>query len=167
MRVVFIVPRNNFRDEEFFIPREIIAKKEIECVVASKNIAALKGMKGNIVESTITLSQVDNGFDAIIFVGGSGAEGYFSDAEAIGLAKKYFEMDRVVAAICIAPSILANAGLLKGKKSTCFASEKDNLLSKGAIYSKSPVVVDGKIITASGPAVAKQFAEEILKALKK
>jgi len=167
MRVVFIVAKNDFRDEEFFIPREIIAKKEIECVVASKHIAALKGMKGNIVESTITLSQVDNGFDAIIFVGGSGAEQYFSDAEAIGLARKYAEMNRVVAAICISPSILANAGLLKGKNATCFASEKENLISKGAIYSKSPVVIDGKIITASGPVVAKQFAEEILKALKK
>ncbi|MFA6064513.1 MAG: DJ-1/PfpI family protein [archaeon] len=167
MRVVFVVPRNNFRDEEFFIPRTIIAKKEIECVVASKNIAALKGMRGNIVESTITLSQVDNGFDAIIFVGGSGAEQYFSDSEALGLAKKYFEMNRVVAAICIAPSILANAGILKGKKATCFASEKENLTAHGALYSRSPIVVDGKIITASGPVVAKEFGEEIVKALKK
>jgi protease I len=142
-------------------------KKEIECVIASKHIASLKGVMGNIVESTITLREIDNGFDAIIFVGGNGAGQYFNDSEAKGIARKYFELDRVVAAICIAPSILANAGILKGKKATCFASEKNNLEDKGAIYSKSPVVVDGKIITASGPVVAKQFGEEILKALKK
>ncbi|MFA5931428.1 MAG: DJ-1/PfpI family protein [archaeon] len=167
MKVVFIVPKNNFRDQELFIPKVLIANKGIECVIASKYVSSLKGMTGTIVESTLALSKVDNSFDAIIFIGGEGAREYFEDAEALALAKKYFEMNRVVAAICIAPSILANAGILNGKKAVCFASEMSNLTSKGAICPGGPIMVDGKIITAAGPLVAKQFGEEIVKALKK
>jgi protease I len=71
-----------------------------------------------------------------------------------------------VAAICIAPVILANAGLLNGKRATSFSSEKNTLVTKGALVSVNGVESDGKIITAEGPSHATEFGEMILKALK-
>ena len=71
----------------------------------------------------------------------------------------------LLAAICIAPSILANAGLLEGKKVTSYSSEASNIKSKGANYTSRPVEQDGKIITADGPGSAKAFGKAIAEAL--
>ena len=71
----------------------------------------------------------------------------------------------MVCAICYGPSILANAGVLKGVKATCFQNQSGNLESHGAKYSGEAVERDGKFITASGPKAAKEFAKVIIRAL--
>ena len=71
----------------------------------------------------------------------------------------------MVAAICIAPSTLANAGLLEGKRVTSFASEKQNIESKGATYTGGMLEMDGKIITANGPQAARAFGKKIAELL--
>jgi protease I len=167
VKVVFVIAEKNFRDEELLEPKEILRNKGIECVIASKNKGTHIGMLGAIVESTLSLKEVDNSFDALVFIGGSGATQYFDDPMAQGLAAKYKDMHKIVAAICIAPSILANAGVLNGKKATCFSSESQNLKSKGAIFTKKPIEVDENIITAAGPIVAKKFGEYIAHSLGK
>ncbi len=65
--------------------------------------------------------------------------------------------------IGLGPWILADAGLLKGKKAT--ASETDHIKSKGAIVSDESVVRDGNIITGDGPSASKEFAEAVVAAL--
>ena len=106
-----------------------------------------------------------DGFDAILFVGGPGVYDYFEDKTVLGLAKQFHKAGKIVSAICAAPTILANAGLLKGVKATCFPSQAAGLMEKGACYSDHPVVRDGLIITADGPATAEAFGKEIAKAL--
>ncbi len=167
MKVVFVVAQKDFRDEELFVPKELLSSKGIDCVVASKNKGNHKGMLGATIDSKLNLNEVDNSFDAIVFVGGSGAQEYFNDPEAQGLAIKYRDMGKIIAAICIAPSILANAGVLWGKKATCFPSESKNLKKNGAIYTNKPIEVDNNIITAQGPMVAKKFGEYLAHSLGK
>ena len=70
-----------------------------------------------------------------------------------------------MAAICIAPVTLANAGLLKGRKATVYQSQTDALVRGGAHYTKAAVQVDGRIITADGPDSATRFGEAIRHAL--
>ena len=166
MRVVFVIAQRDFRDEELLEPRNVLISKGIECFIASKNKGSHKGMLGAIVESTLSLKEVDNSFDAIIFVGGAGATQYFDDPEAQGLAAKYKDMNKLVAAICVAPSILANAGILNGKKATCFSSVAERLKSSGANFTGSSVETDGRIVTASGPLSAKAFGEAVFSAIK-
>lgn len=121
-----------------------------------------KGMFGGTVKPDTTLEDVDvSRFDALVFVGGSGAKIYFDDPTAHRLAREAYENGRVVAAICIAPSTLANAGLLGGKKATCFPSESQNLREKGAVYTGKPVEQDGRIVTADGPGSAREFGRVI------
>ncbi len=162
MKVVFVIAKSNFRDEELFHTKEEIEAKGIETVIASIEKGECLGKMGGKITAEFSLEEIDSEeFDAIIFVGGVGAETFFNNETALSLAKSFFVEGKVVAAICIAPSILANAGLLKGKKVTSFPSEESNLKEKGAIYSGKPVEVDGKIITANGPGSARVFGQKI------
>jgi protease I len=102
----------------------------------------------------------------VVFVGGSGSKQYFEDPEALEIAKKAYEKGKIVAAICIAPVILANAGILKGKKATVHHGNEQELEKKGANYINQNVVKDGKIITACGPSAAREFGNTIAKEIK-
>ena len=70
---------------------------------------------------------------------------------------------KLVSAICAAPSVLGEAGLLKGKKATSYPSFEDKLI--GAEVLKDPVVVDGNIITGHGLGAAIPFALSIVEYL--
>jgi protease I len=167
-KAVMIIAENNFRDEELFEPKEILQNAGIEVKVASTNLNPAKGALGASVKPDLLVSKIKPGdFDALIFVGGGGASQYWSDPLAHKLAKEALSLNKVIGAICIAPVTLAKAGLLKGKKATVFSSEAGQLKAAGAIYTGKNLEKDGNIITASGPFAAKEFGEEIKKALLK
>ena len=165
-KVLMVVAPENFRDEELFEPKKVLEEKRIGVEIASKGVNEARGMLGEKIVIDKNLSEVKaDDYDGVIFVGGSGSSIYFNDAKAQFLAKEAYEKGKVVGAICIAPSILANIGILEGKKATSFPSEAENLKSKGVDYTGEGVVVDGKIITAQGPDYAKQFGEKIVEVL--
>ena len=106
-------------------------------------------------------------YDAVIFIGGSGASVYFDDETVLSIAKQAHQQNKVIGAICIAPALLAKANVLQGKRATVWSSSMDKspikmLEQGGATYEDKPVVVDGKIITAQGPSAAKEFAEAVI-----
>ena len=165
-KIVMIIASDKFRDEEFLKPRDILSQAGADITVASSKLGTLTGMLGGKAQATLDIKQVSAAdYDAVIFVGGSGASEYFNDPTAHKIAQDAVAADKVLAAICIAPSTLANAGLLKGKRATCFASEKANLIARQAEYTGKPVEVDGRIITADGPTSATAFGKAILTAL--
>ena len=77
------------------------------------------------------------------------------------MARSFAEAGKVVAAICIAPVILARAGLLKGKRATVFPDGIPELEKAGAVYTAQSVERDGRIITGNGPEAAEAFGREI------
>jgi len=157
-----IIAPENFKDEEYYIPKNIFEANNFNVVTASTILSA-RSFAGKIQKVDVLVSDANaKNYDAVIFVGGPGASIYFNDKKAHELAKNA----KTICAICIAPSTLANAGILKGKKATCWPSEKGNLENNGAIYTNEAVVVDGDLITANGPGAAKQFGETIVKKLK-
>ena len=115
----------------------------------------------DILFSTINVAD----YDAVIFVGGSGASEYWDNPAAHKIAHDANNAKKIVGAICIAPVTLAKAGLLKNKKATTYSSTINDVKSNGAKYTGADVERDGNIITASGPAAAQQFGEAIVKAL--
>ena len=166
-KVVMIIAENGFRDEELLEPKEILEGSGIEVKVASTTLNYAKGMLGASVKPDILVKDINaNDFAAVVFVGGSGATQYWDDPIALKLAEQAASAQKIVAAICIAPVTLARAGILKGKRSTVFSSEAQELKAAGADYTGKAVERDGNIITADGPFSAKQFGEELLKALK-
>lgn len=165
-RAVLIIARENFRDEELFETKFVLDNAGVETIIASTRTGVIKGMLGGSAEAGILVKDiVVDDYDAIIFVGGSGAKEYFNNGVALDIAREATDKGKVLAAICIAPVVLANAGVLNGVRATSFLSERPRLLKAGAIYTGAPVERDGSVITGSGPRAASLFGEAIADAI--
>ena len=165
--VLMIIARQRFREEELAEPRAVLEGAGAELTIASSAIGDCVGMPGGMrVRAEATIDKVDPaGYDAVVFVGGPGASEYFDSPTAHRIAVEAHEAGKLVCAICIAPATLANAGLLDGKKATCFLSVEKTLVRGGASYTGAKVTQDGRVITADGPQSATQFGETIRDAL--
>jgi len=165
--VVMVIAEKIFRDEEYQVPKDILSKAGIKVVTASTTTGEATGKLGLKVRPDILVSQIDTDqLDALIFIGGAGAEQYFHDQQAHKVAKEAAQKGKIYGAICIAPVILANAGLLNGKRATVFSSGAEDLKKGGAVYTGSDVDIDGNLITGCGPEAAKNFGERLLEMLK-
>ena len=165
-KVVMIIAHRDFRDEEFAEPFNRLTQAGVSVGVASSALDPALGMLGKKVPVDLLISNVVvSNYDAVIFVGGGGAREYFNDAVAHQIARQTVEQGKLLAAICIAPATLANAGVLRGKQATCFSTVAGVLKKGGAIVLDQGVVRDGRIITADGPASAGDFARKVAEAL--
>lgn len=166
-KAVMVIAEDRFRDEELAQPKEILEDSGIEVKVASTSLKEAKGVLGARVKPDILVRDINlKDFAAIIFIGGGGASQYWDDPLAHQLIRDAINDNKIVAAICIAPVTLAKAGILEGKRATVFSQGADELKAAGANYTGHPVEKDGNIITASGPAAAREFAQELVKAIK-
>lgn len=105
-------------------------------------------------------------FDAIVCPGGyPGYENLRKDEKVMSLVKEAFNQGKLVAAICGAPVVLSEAGILKGKACTIYPGMEDELKKGGGIPEKGIVVVDGNVITSRGPATAFAFALKLAEKL--
>jgi protease I len=167
-KVLMVIAPKNFRDEELFKTREVIEAAGHRVVLASTSTEQSTGMLGGKAKPDIVIDKVDaSQYDAVVFVGGSGAAVLLKDPAALSLARSAHTAGKLVAAICMAPGILANADLLKGKKATSWKGGHDLLKAKGAKVTDKQVEQDGRIITGNGPAAAKAFGEAIVRYLAK
>jgi len=169
--ILMIIASKNFRDEEYFIPFEIFQRAGARIITASSVKGEIIGIEGGEARSVLVLAKVNvRNFDAIVFIGGNGAREYFDSNDAHKIIHETILAKKILAAICIAPIILARAGVLKGRTATIWSSivnksgEKE-LKEAGCTISKKRVVQDERIVTADGPSVAKEFAEVIIKAM--
>jgi len=91
-------------------------------------------------------------YDAVIIPGGVwNPDSLRADTQVLDLVREMAKQNKVVAAICHGPWVLADAGLLKGKRATAWWATKNDLTNAGATYVDEPVVVDSKIITSRAP----------------
>jgi len=164
-RVIMIIAPKNFRDEEYFHTRESLERRGVNVEVASLQKKATSAIDHTEVKVDKLLNEIDQDYDAIVFVGGAGAKVYFDNENALSLAKNYYENEKVIAAICIAPLILAHAKLLQDKQATCWDGAHDELTTLGANFTGNDITVDGKIITGNGPKSAYEFGDTIADAL--
>lgn len=164
-RVLMIIAPTNFRDEELLVPEKMFKAQGMKVTIASTVTTPVKGMLKVTVIPDMPLDNVRvNNYDAVVFVGGVGARFYYTNQQAKKIAQATVKARKILGAICLAPNILAKAGVLKGKQATCWNA--NILIKNGVDYQKKRVVVDGNIITANGPRAAKAFALAIINALK-
>jgi protease I len=165
-KIVMIISHKDFRDEELTTPLQIFKKGGADVKIASSSLGMAQGKLGMSIKVDMLYSDIDAAeYDAVVFVGGPGSVQYWNDLTAHKIAKDAVDKGKVLAAICAAPATLANAGVLKGKRATCFPSEKDQLVAGQAKYTGKEVEVDGNIVTGDGPQSAKAFADAIVKLL--
>ena len=170
-KVLFVVAHKDFRDEEYFITREVLEKGGVSVKTASSDNSPAIGVKGGEVEIDIVFSAADpEDYDAIVIAGGRGIRDYFNDPVLKSLVIGFNNKGKTIAAICAAPVVLAMAGILRGKEASAWHTEEDmeyaDLLKReGADFAKKDIVVDGNIITARDPESAAEFGKVIVSAI--
>jgi len=164
--VVMILAPTVFRDEEYAEPKGVLESRGAQVATASVEPGECVGRFGLTATATLSVAEAaEKPWDAVVFIGGGGSRVFFDDAAAHALARAQAERGAVLAAICISPSTLARAGLLRGVHATAFPDREDDLKAHGALWTGDPVTVDGHIITGSGPEAATAFGEAIAEAL--
>jgi 4-methyl-5(b-hydroxyethyl)-thiazole monophosphate biosynthesis len=143
---------------------DLLRRASIEVVTAGLDDQPVKASRGTVLVPDTTLDEVrGRSFDMIVLPGGlPGADYLDNDPRLRAMLRDAVDADRYVAAICAAPKVLANAGLLKGRKATSFPGVIDTMDVPGMMVEEHPVVVDGKIITSRGPGTAMDFALELI-----
>ena len=165
-RILMVIAPQDFRDEEFNEPHEIFTNNNYKVDVASIQPGTATGVQGTEVEIDLTVGQVNvEDYRAVMFVGGPGMGKIVTDDSLQVLAQKFHKNDKLTTAICIAPAILAHAGILKDKKATSFPGAREAVENNGAEFTGETVTVDGNIITGNGPEAASEFAHTVVKNL--
>ena len=170
-KIAIIIAFRDFRDEEYFIPKNTLESAGADIQTISTETDTAVGSQGGEAKVDVLLSDLKVAdFDAIVFIGGPGTLNYLDNETSYQIAKEAVLQNKVLAAICISPTILAKAEVLAGKKATVWSSALDKsavkiLKDNGAIYQDNSVVVDGNVITANGPGAAEEFGKKIIEAL--
>jgi len=170
MKALFIIAQEGYHPLEYATPKKILEDGGVEVITASKRTGTCTDKVGGSVEATVSIDDVDvSDYDAVIFIGGPGAVEYQQDVQAHMAAQEAVNRGKLLAAICIAPTILAKAGVLQGKKVTVWNGDGQQvkvLTDNGAQFSDESVMVDGRILTANGPPAAEEFGRRVLELMK-
>lgn len=163
--VVFLA--DGFEEIEALTTVDVLRRADIKCDTCSLKEKTVRGSHGIIVVADKCFTDVNiDSYDAIILPGGMpGAKNLKEDMRVIEAIKKFYGEDKIIAALCAAPIVLAEAGIIENKKVTSFPSFKDQLGS--CSYLEDIVVEQENIITSRGPATAIYFALKLAERLGK
>lgn len=146
---------------------DLLRRAKIEVVTASLNDEPVVASRGVRLIPDISIDDaIDQNFDMIVLPGGlPGAEHLDNDPRIKSLLKKMANDEKYTAAICAAPKVLANAGILTNKKATSYPGFLENLDLPDTELKTDPVVIDGNVITSRGPGTAMDFALTLIETL--
>lgn len=150
---------DGFEEIEFVTPVDLLRRVGITVTVAALEDLTATGRCGIRVIADTLLADVDaSTFDLLLLPGGPGVAAMRTDGRPAKLAREFADAGKPVAAICAAPLILMDAGLLAGRRFTAYHSVRPEL--GGGLDER--VVVDGPIITSRGAGTAMDFAMAII-----
>lgn len=170
-KVAMIIAFRDFRDAEYFIPKEILEGAGAKITTISTKLGTAIGADGGDIQIDLLLENLNPAdFDGIVYIGGPGCLEYLDNENSYKVVRETVSQNKLLGSICVSPVILAKAGVLQGKRATVWSSPLDRgpvkiLKENGAIYEDKNVVIDGKIVTGNGPGAAKEFGEAIVKVL--
>ncbi len=138
---------------------DVLRRGGIEVTSASlTDSLTVQGSRGVSLLADAAWSSLDlAGFDALVLPGGGkGTENLSADPRVTDAVVAFNEAEKYVAAICAAPTVLARAGILNGRRATCYPTCAEQL---GPAYDDAaPVIADGNVITSQGPGTAMLFS---------
>lgn len=144
---------------------DLLRRGGIEVVTAGLQPGVVRASRGVQLVPDVTLDvALQDDYDMVVLPGGMpGASNLKDDARIIELLKKMAAAGKYTAAICAAPMVLAEAGVLDGKRATSYPGVLDGL--PGVAPSAEAVVQDGKVLTSRGPGTAMDFALALVETL--
>ncbi len=144
---------------------DLLRRAGVEVVTAGLKPGVVKASRGVQLVPDVALDAVlQDDFDMVVLPGGMpGAAHLKDDARIVELLKRMAAAGKYTAAICAAPMVLAEAGVLNGRQATSYPGFLDGL--PGVTISGAAVVQDGKVLTSRGPGTAMDFALALVEAL--
>ncbi|WP_179339444.1 type 1 glutamine amidotransferase domain-containing protein [Winogradskyella ludwigii] len=170
-KTVAILATNGFEESELSEPKKALEKAGAEVHIVSLESGEIKGWSdgnwSNSYKVDKTLSDVSQkDYNALVLPGGQiNPDLLRKNKTAVSFVKSFFENHKPVAAICHAPWLLAEAGVLKGRKITSYDSIKTDMINAGSNWVDEEVVVDAGLVTSRSPedlpAFNRKLVEEV------
>lgn len=157
---------NGTEEVEALTTLDYLRRTGTQVVLAGVGGREVTGAHGIKITADISADEFnpDETVDAVILPGGMPGTLYLENSDVVRkTVLNAYNGNKIVAAICAAPSVLGKMGLLKGKKATCYPGFEGYL--EGAEYVKEKAVTDGNIVTGAGAGAANEFAFAVIAAL--
>ena len=169
---VLMIAADGFETVELFEPRKALEAAGVTVTLASIKRDPIQGMKGDINKAEtatpdLTLEEVEvDDYDALVLPGGVANPDKLRVEElAVDIVQQFMDEDKIVAAICHAPWLLAEADVIDGRRVTGFVSIRTDLENAGAEVEDEEVVIDDNLITSRKPDDIPAFNKAIIEAL--
>lgn len=146
---------------------DLLRRANITVSIAGLDAGPVTTSRGTTIVPDMVLDDaLGQQYDMIVLPGGQPGASHMAEDERVRLlVKEFAAKQRYIAAICAAPKVLALAGLLDGKKATCYPGTLDQQEFPNIQLSQQAVVIDGNIVTSRGPGTAMDFALQLIELL--
>lgn len=164
---VAILAEELYEDMELWYPYYRLKEAGADVkIVGSGRADSFKSKHGYPVVPDVAIDDTSAAkFDAVVIPGGYSPDHMRRKPAMVDFVREMDRAGKPVAAICHAGWMLVSAGIVKGRRATCFFSIKDDLVAAGARYADEAVVVDGNLITSRNPADLPRFVPALIDAL--
>ncbi len=166
-RRVAIFVDQMYQDLEVWYPYLRLQEAGAEVIIVGAEAgASYSGKHGYPITATTSYFEVSpEDFDGVVIPGGYAPDHIRRHAAANQFVHEMDSQGKLVAAICHGPWVLCSAGILRGRKATCFFAIKDDVVNAGAEYEDSEVVVDASLVTSRKPEDLPAFCRAMIEAL--
>ena len=139
---------------------DLLRRADIRVVTAGLDKEPVRASRQTVlIPDTDLDTALNEDYEMVVLPGGlPGANHLRDDVRIINLLQKMAAQDRYITAICAAPKVLVKAGVLTGKKTSCYPGSLNEMDLSGVTLSSEAVTLDGKVITSRGPGTAMDFA---------
>lgn len=164
--MIYVFYAHGFEEIEAIASTDILRRADLAVKTVGIGAKTITGAHGvtvhcDMIDHLASLKEME----MIVLPGGMPGTTNLEKSEVVRSFVEFAaENDKYIAAICAAPSILGHMNLLEGKKATCYPGFESDLA--GAQYTGARVEQDSKLITASGPGAAIDFALKLVECLK-
>jgi protease I len=161
--ILIFLADKNFNEIEFKTVKRVLENAGIQVFISSDTQTVCKGENGLKVKPDVILYNINkSNFSGLVIIGGNGIKDYWSHSRLHQIVKDFYNNKKLVAAICSAPIILAEAGILNGKKAVCYQKDKHYLERSKIEFIDVPVIIEENVITAKDFNSADEFVLAIL-----
>ena len=165
--MVAILLGKGFEEAEAVVPADLLRRAGVEVRLVGVGGRQITGSHGITIAADLTLEELDRDQVELLMLPGGmgGVEALSGDVRAQALIQHCYNEGRWLAAICAAPTILANLGMLDRRRAVCYPGLEE-LMGSAVVQKGSTVVVDGHIVTGEGPGSAFPFGLKLVEILR-
>lgn len=161
-----IMSADGFEDSELLVPYYRLLEAGYAVDVAAAARGSIRGGHCYEVPVTCSFAEVDpTAYAALVLPGGKAPAAIRGLPRAQEIAREFCAAGTPVAAICHGPQLLLSAGVLRGRRATCYRTVAAEMAAAGALYEDAEVVVDGSLVTSRHPADLPAFLRELMRLL--